>query len=380
MNRNPAATCATYNAWRDGVASGLPSNYNTGLTSSGGAAILANYQSKSKIYARGTLDLGDDSSTCAPYTTGQTRDERFFAQIAAYTLSSSNNIDYINAGHDQTAMFTSTAGLNRLFYDNFNGDGSRAADMGNRLAAGDSPNPSGSNAAPPAIVGTGSSGMTFQGCWTDVAATGVAHSLRYTGAVSGSLTVESCTAACYKAGYSVAGMLAGSTCLCDSALQYDSLKVVNRACLTACPGNSAEYCGGTARLSVWSSGKPAQFGVDATSSSTTTTATTSTSKTSISTTSTSQTSIGSTSTSKTSSTSTSNTKASTTTSSVVPPSTGASKLVQKAGTYTFAGCYSDSMNNRVLTIVKTGGSVDACAAACARYAYFGVEYGNVSPT
>ncbi|CAO1626458.1 unnamed protein product [Jaminaea pallidilutea] len=68
--RDPATACSTYDAWRQGMSSGTP-NYNTALLNRGAAAVLANYRSKSKIYAKGTMDAGDDSSTCAPSTTGE---------------------------------------------------------------------------------------------------------------------------------------------------------------------------------------------------------------------------------------------------------------------------------------------------------------------
>ena len=142
--------------------------YAASLVASGNNAVLANFQSKSKIYAKGTLDLGDDSSTCAPYNVGVNRDERFYEQIKFFPPTSFDNVDYVAAGHDSGVMFASTAGQYRLFFDNIDGSGSRHLDFGDRQQIGDSPNPDPANAAPLPISGTGAGGMTYQGCWVDV--------------------------------------------------------------------------------------------------------------------------------------------------------------------------------------------------------------------
>ena len=47
--------------------------------------------------------------------------------------------------------------------------------------------------------------------------------------------------------------------------------------------------------------------------------------------------------------------------------------------YTYHGCYTDSVVERVLTGASQSGSdmtVHRCASMCARYTYFGTEYGT----
>lgn len=99
------AQCSTYDYWRDGL-----SNFNAtygatvvnNASSSGRAAVQARYNSRQIAYARGTLDFGDDSTTCAPYTTGGNRNERFFWFIYQFPVSCTNGscstIDYVYSG------------------------------------------------------------------------------------------------------------------------------------------------------------------------------------------------------------------------------------------------------------------------------------------
>jgi len=111
--------------------------YALSLVNSGRPNILANFQSKAVNYARGTQDLGDDSSSCAPGTAGANRNERFFNFIKAFPPScadpAGNNcdtVDFVAAGHDGGAMMASAAGQARLFIDNWSGNNSRAYDFG----------------------------------------------------------------------------------------------------------------------------------------------------------------------------------------------------------------------------------------------------------
>lgn len=71
----PTTGCAIYDDYREGYSAfaDYPMTYGLGLVNAGRAAILANYNSKAVNYGRGTQDLGDDSSTCAPATTGKDR-------------------------------------------------------------------------------------------------------------------------------------------------------------------------------------------------------------------------------------------------------------------------------------------------------------------
>jgi hypothetical protein len=78
---------STFNDWREGLKNyesygsghSTPLTYNAALLAAGGNAVLANYKQKSVAHGRGTQDRGDYSEgSCAPYTTGKDRQERFF--------------------------------------------------------------------------------------------------------------------------------------------------------------------------------------------------------------------------------------------------------------------------------------------------------------
>ena len=61
------------------------------------------------------------------------------------------------------------------------------------------------------------------------------------------------------------------------------------------------------------------------------------------------------------------------------PTPGAPSVVPSAGGYGYIGCYTDSTADRALTGLANpvaGGTltIELCAAACAGYTYFGVEY------
>ncbi|PSK36698.1 hypothetical protein B9Z65_1881 [Elsinoe australis] len=114
--------CPTYDVYRDGYTNftQYPMTYATDLVAAGLSAILANFKTKSKVYARSTQDFGDTSSNCNPFTT----------------------VDYVDAGHDAGTMFAAPAGRARLVTDNFYGDNVIAPDFGYpRLQAGDDPLP-----------------------------------------------------------------------------------------------------------------------------------------------------------------------------------------------------------------------------------------------
>lgn len=77
-----------------------------------------------------------------------------------------------------------------------------------------------------------------------------------------------------------------------------------------------------------------------------------------------------------SSTSSSSTTTTTSTTSAAPVT------VQTAGLFTYIGCYSDSTSARGINGSSYGGlstlTVESCASTCSAYAYFGVEYAQVS--
>jgi hypothetical protein len=234
------ASCPTFDDWRNGL-SGYSENvtYGTDLVAAGRDAVYARYTSRTVAYGRGTLDLGDASSTCGPYTTGANRNERFFNFIKAFpptchTGAMCDTVDYVNVGHDAGAMFAAPAGLARLFLDNFNGTGKQAYDFGYpRLQAGDDPRPDPSQATTtPKPVQTYAGNMSYAGCYTDSSST----ALTFSAYSNGANTIELCTSTCVNAGYLVAGMEYGTQCYCGRALAYNSGATVDSGCTVACPG------------------------------------------------------------------------------------------------------------------------------------------------
>lgn len=260
----PTASCPTYDDYREGYSNfaQYPMTYGVALVNSGRANILANYNSKAVNYGRGTQDLGDDSSSCAPETTGNNRNERFFNFIAAFPPTcqdpasrNCDTVDFVNVGHDGGTMMASQAGQARLFLDNFYGNGSRAYDIGYpRQQNGDDPYPN------PALNGTTASSnnntyagnMTYWGCWSDQTPRSLTN-LSYT---SNTNTIELCTSTCAQGNNSIAGLEFGSQCFCGSALGYQATQVVSSSCSMDCPGNSSQTCGGPNRLSLFSNGRP----------------------------------------------------------------------------------------------------------------------------
>lgn len=238
------SACPTYDVWRYGVTNySVECTYNAAFSLSGRANILAQYNSRQIAYARGTLDDGDDSSTCSPYSTGANRNERFFNFIKAFpptcTTAGTGNcdtIDYVNMGHDAGGMFASSAGQARLFLDNFNGTKKMAYDFGYpRLQTGDDPYPDPSLATNATTINpTYAGNMTYAGCYEDLYGLNLPD-LVYS---NGSNTIELCTTVCSSAGYTVAGLEDGIECYCGTALASANLDV-DAGCNVACAGKSS---------------------------------------------------------------------------------------------------------------------------------------------
>ncbi|KAK5123424.1 hypothetical protein LTR85_002856 [Meristemomyces frigidus] len=258
------STCSIYDNYREGYTNftSYPMTYGQNLVSAGRPAILANFNSKAVNYARGTLDLGDDASTCAAETTGANRNERFFNFIKAFPVSCADptgrncdTVDFIAAGHDGGAMMASAAGQARLFTDNFYGNGSRSYDFGYpRQQTGDDPFPNPSLNTSSASVNnqTYAGNMTYWGCWSDQTPASFTN-LVYQ---NNSNTIELCTSTCAQAGYTMAGAEFGTQCFCGDSLGYEAQEVIDSSCGTPCAGNSSEICGGGNRLSLFSNGTP----------------------------------------------------------------------------------------------------------------------------
>lgn len=323
------ADCADYDEWRDGLSAyaDYPSIYNTDLVASGSSAVIANYETKNKAYARGILDMGDDSTGCAPFTTGGNRHERFYYFINWWTPTCEaqnsttghcDTVDLISMGHDGGGMMASPAGQARLFTDNFYGDGTRSYDFGYPRIQSDVddpyPNPAYNESSTAEDTTVYAGNMTFAGCYTDSST----RTLAYMAYDSTSNTVDECTAACVDAGYTIAGMEYGSQCWCDKALGPDAEKTLDVGCSMACAGNSSQTCGNGNRLSVYSNGVPVQ--------------------------------------------------------------NSAPSNPEDVGNYFFSGCHTEATSGRALSGTSysdgTNMTLETCAAFCNGYKYFGVEYAS----
>jgi len=319
--------CPGYDVWRSGFTNystyGKSNKmlYGTSLVASGRDAVVSNFQSKQIAWARGTLDTGDDSSDCDPFTQGGDRNERFFNYIKQFQPSCPDpkgrfcdTVDFSPIGHDAGSMFASPAGQARLFKDNFYGDMSRAYDFGYpRQQAGDDPFPDPSlvNTPIPRQNGTFAGGMTYQGCYTNnnpAALTNMVYS-------DNSNTIDKCTATCVQSGNTIAGM-SGAQCFCGNSLGYSAVVVVDSSCPVNCPGNADQDCGGFQRLSLFSTnGTPSVNPAP-----------------------------------------------------VIPPT---------IGNYTYQGCLIDPPGSHVLNAISTSSnnmSLEFCASYCSSYQYFGTEY------
>ncbi|KAI9462093.1 copper radical oxidase-like protein [Boletus coccyginus] len=170
---------------------------------------------------------------------------------------------------------------------------------------------------------------TSLGCYNDsIANRALLHGI----AVTGSVTVESCTTACQNAGYSLAGAEYADECYCDSTLNHGSAPTPLTDCDMACAGNSSEYCGGPNRLNLYNN-----------------------------------TASGSTSTGGgTTGGGGTSTGGGTTSGSGVP------------GTWSYAACYVDNANGRVLgnELDSSTTTVESCIAYCSssNFTLAGIEY------
>ncbi|CAK3895299.1 hypothetical protein AC578_1337 [Lecanosticta acicola] len=321
----PTSGCPDYDAYRDGYSNftDYPMTYGTNLVASGRAAIQANYQAKAINYARGTQDLGDDSSSCAPFTTGKDRNERFFNFIKAFppsctepTSRNCDTVDFVNAGHDAGAMMAAPAGQARLFLDNFYGDGNRSYDFGYpRQQAGDDPypNPNLNTTAASMNNHTYAGNMTYWGCWSDQNP----PSLKTMTYQSNANTIELCTKTCADSGNTIAGLEFGTQCFCGTTLGYLALQVIESSCQSPCPGDSNSTCGGYNRLSIFSNGLPQVNAVPGT------------------------------------------------------PET--------IGDYYYVSCYTEATIGRALPAKGTSSNsmtLEFCASFCSGYQYFGTEYSS----
>lgn len=102
------------------------------------------------------------------------------------------------------------------------------------------------------------SGWGYYGCWVDAAQGRI---LNYQAPDNAQLTIQSCVKTCADKGYTVAGAEYFTQCFCGKALINGAVKAQSESqCSTPCGGNSAQNCGGPARMSIYSIGAPSVFG------------------------------------------------------------------------------------------------------------------------
>jgi hypothetical protein len=192
--------------------------------------------------------------------------------------------------------------------------------------------------------------------------------------------------------YSHFGVEYGGECYCGDVINTGSVLTTLSDCSFICPGNAYEYCGAGNRLEMYeltslvSSSSAVQSTSSKTSSSSTIQSTSTTKSSSSSIVSSTSSVVQTTSSTKSSSsslvTSSSTTKASTT-STTTSSTVAASQTLgikNNVGAYTFQGCYTEATNTRALSSASffdyTAMTLEACAADCVGYTYFGVEYGG----
>lgn len=160
-----------------------------------------------------------------------------------------------------------------------------------------------------------------------------------------SVSVEACGAAC--AAYGYFGVEYSGECFCGNTINPGSalvpgLTVADTGCNMLCKANATEYCGGGNRLNMY------KHNAAVVSTTVTPSATSFSNATAVATTTAS------------------------------PTPTGPITVTQLSG-YNYLGCYNETTAGRALSdkqnpIPGTNVSVENCAAACAGYTYFGVEY------
>ncbi|KAI9716656.1 MAG: hypothetical protein M1812_005194 [Candelaria pacifica] len=166
---------------------------------------------------------------------------------------------------------------------------------------------------------------TSMGCYSEATAGRALGDLAPPAPANG-VTIESCAAGC--AGYSYFGTEFGGECYCGNNLGAGAAPVAGdpdtSGCNMLCQGNTLEYCGGPNRLNLY------------------------------------------------------HTNSTTPTTPVTPPG---GPVVATVPGWNIVGCYSEGTNGRALTgkapaAPATGLTAESCAAGCAGFTYFGVEYGG----
>ncbi|KAJ6479618.1 copper radical oxidase [Mycena sanguinolenta] len=97
----------------------------------------------------------------------------------------------------------------------------------------------------PAKIGN----WTSLGCYNDNV-NGV-RSLPNGIAVASPFSLESCTAACFAAGYPLSGAEYADQCYCGTSIYSGAAKIATTSCNMLCTGNAQEFCGGPNTLSLY---------------------------------------------------------------------------------------------------------------------------------
>lgn len=161
---------------------------------------------------------------------------------------------------------------------------------------------------------TAIAGYSYTGCATEGNGTRALSGQSY---YDDLLTIEKCANEC--SSFQYFGVEYGRECYCGNSLSISSSSAPETDCNVACGGNSTEVCGGGNRLSVYAKNASQE----------TTTPQTPTQQTPMS--------------------------------------------------YFSRGCYSEASNGRALaslTVITDTMTVEECAASCANYTMFGLEYYN----
>lgn len=101
-------------------------------------------------------------------------------------------------------------------------------------------------------------GWSYKGCVVDSARRQLSVDITPQ-LVAANITPELCTSTCFQLGYSMAGLENSAECYCGNGLKQgaaasftDMALDKTSQCNYACPGNTAAFCGGAWRLSVYS--------------------------------------------------------------------------------------------------------------------------------
>ncbi|KAI9439174.1 WSC domain-containing protein [Lactarius indigo] len=100
-----------------------------------------------------------------------------------------------------------------------------------------------------ASVVAAAGGWTSRGCYSDSVSSRTLE-LRID-ALAGSLTVESCVAACQSQSFTIAGLEYAQECWCGNEIKSPGVPTSQHACNQACVGDSTEVCGGPNALQMY---------------------------------------------------------------------------------------------------------------------------------